>query len=110
MSVPTPTNVFHLKLSVAKAREILREASKNSARVFFSPHARKQMAKRKITDVQVLRCLANGQIKEGPARGIKGNWEVAMESLSAGDVLRVAAALDLDEDGNYVVIITAYYL
>ncbi len=33
-----------------------------------------------------------------------------MESLSAGDVLRVAAALDQDEDGNYVVIITAYYL
>jgi len=44
--VPTPTNVFHLKLSVANAREIL----------------------------------------------------------------RVAAALDLDEDGNRVVIITAYYL
>lgn len=77
MAVPTPTNVFHLKLSVASAREILREAAKNSARVFFSPHARKQMVKRKITDVQVLRCLANGQIKEGPARGIKGNWEVA---------------------------------
>ncbi len=110
MAAPTPTNVFHLKLSVAKAREILREAAKNSARVFISPHPRKQMTKRKITDVQVLRCLANGQIKEGPARGIKGGWEVAMESLSAGDVLRMAAALYQDDDGNYVVIITAYYL
>ena len=68
------------------------------------------MAKRRITDVQVLRCLANGQIKEGPARGIKGNWEFAIEALSAGDVLRVAVALDQDKDGNHVVIITAYYL
>ena len=68
------------------------------------------MTKRKITDVQVLRCLANGRIKVGPARGIKGGWEVAIESLSAGDVLRVAAAFYQDDDGNYVVIITAYYL
>jgi hypothetical protein len=33
-----------------------------------------------------------------------------MESLSVGDVLRVAAAMDQDEDGNHVAIITAYYL
>ena len=110
MVVPTPTNVFNLNLSVAKAREILREAAKNSVRVFFSQHAEKQMAMRKITRVQVLRCLANGQINEGPARGIKGNWEVTIESLSVGDVLRVAAALGQDDDGNYVIIITAYYI
>jgi hypothetical protein len=94
VAVPTPTNVFHLRLSVAKAREILREVAKDSARVFFTPHAEKRMVKRKITRTQVIRCLASGQIKEGPARGIKGNWEVAVEAMSAGDVLHVAAALD----------------
>ncbi|MDA8363696.1 MAG: DUF4258 domain-containing protein [Gammaproteobacteria bacterium] len=108
--MPTPTNVVHLNLSVAKAREILHEVAKDSARVFFSPHAEKQMRKRRINRVQVLRCLANGQIKEGPACGIKGNWELAVEALSAGDVLHVAAALDQDDHGNYVIIITAYYL
>jgi hypothetical protein len=108
--LPTPTNVFHLSLGVAKAREILRAVAKDSARVFFTPHAEKQMQKRRITRVQVLRCLANGQIKEGPARGIKGNWEIAVEALSAGDILHVVAALDQDDHGNYVIIITAYYL
>jgi hypothetical protein len=108
--VPTPTNVFQLNLSVAKAREILREAAKDSARVFFSQHAEQRMAKRKITRIQILRCLSNGQIKEGPARGIKGSWEVAIESSSAGDVLHVQAALEQDKNGNYVVIITAYYI
>lgn len=67
------------------------------------------MRKRRITRVQVLRCLANGKITEGPARGIKGNWKVSVEALSAGDVLRVVAALDQDDRGNYVIIVTAYY-
>ena len=48
--------------------------------------------------------------QRGPSARNQGKLGGRLESLSAGDVLRVAAALDQDEDGNYVVIITAYCL
>lgn len=106
----TKTKIIPLALTKAKALEILKETSKDSARVFFTEHAEEKMVKRRITRTQVLRCLRHGYIAEGPVRSMKGNWELAIQVLSAGDVMRVAAALDYDDGGNFIVIITAYYV
>lgn len=102
------SNVLVMNLNVATAQQVLREVAEDSARVFFTDHAEERMQTRCITRVQVLRCLRHGRIVEGPVRDVRGNWALKVEVLSAGDVLTVAAALDHDEHGNLVVVITTY--
>lgn len=93
----------------ARAREHLRTVAQDSARVFFTAHARQRMRERRISTSQVLRCLRHGNVIEGPAPNPRGNWEVLVEVLSAGDVIRVAAALDQEPSGHFIVVITAYH-
>lgn len=98
-SVPPRAKAIPLTLDAPRARKILSKMAQDSARVFFSEHAEKQIRKRGITRTQVLRCLRHGHIVEGPARSGRGNWDLAVEVLPAGDVPRVAVALDRDERG-----------
>lgn len=95
--------------NAAAAQAELRAIAQDSARVRFTEHARKRMRQRHITTMQVLRCLRFGTVVEGPAPTIQGNWELTVEVLSAGDVVRVAAAIDQDAQGHYVIIVTVYY-
>ncbi|GMR17672.1 MAG: hypothetical protein BMS9Abin33_0065 [Gammaproteobacteria bacterium] len=99
-------NIVEMELSASKAKKFLLEITENSSRVFFTRHAEKRMKQRKITRPQIIRCLQSGAITEGPARGISGNWEMRMEVLSVGDPVTVVAALDNDEQGNFVIVIT----
>ena len=101
-------NVLQLNLSRHHAEKLLREIAKDSSRVFFSTHATKRMTNRKISRIQVFRCLTKGHITEGPARGSRGNWELKMEVYSAGEPLSVVAVLDNDGRGNYIIIVTVY--
>lgn len=101
-------NVVELDLSPEHARRILNQIVTQSERVFFTSHAEERMAERQITRTQILRCLEHGTFTEGPYRDIKGNWKFTLETLSAGDPLAVVAALDKDNKGNYVVVITTY--
>lgn len=66
------------------------------------------MRQRMISRTQVIQCLAKGSITEGPARGTKGNWEMRVEVYSAGQPVTVVAALDNDEIGNQIIVITAF--
>ncbi|MET0105701.1 MAG: DUF4258 domain-containing protein [Sedimenticola sp.] len=102
-------NVVALDLSAARAQQVIKEiADEHSERVVYTAHAKTQMRKRRITRVQVLRCLRHGQITEGPARSANGNWQFTIESYSAGTPVAVAAALDHDRNGNLIVVITTY--
>ncbi len=92
-------------LSKAKAVGLVRELAKDSGNVVFTDHALKR--KRKVTPKAVLECLLRGPIVEGPALGIKGTWELAMERMGAGQRLHVALAIDLP---SRLIIITAYEL
>ncbi len=74
----------------------------------FTAHAEKRMRQRKITRTQVLRCLTHGHVIEGPSPSIKGNWEMKMEVMSAGEIVAVVAALEKDDSGNFAVIITVF--
>lgn len=94
------SNVLTLNLSVEKATQIIRGLANDSMRVQFSQHALKQMRARKIISTEVLRCLKLGNIVEGPARSIKANWELAMEVSSAGEIIKVAVALENDDRGK----------
>lgn len=90
------------------ALRLLRETARDSGRVFVTQHASRRMRERGITLTQVLRCLRKGHIVEGPVRSLKGNWEMAVEVHTAGDVLTVVAALEIDKHGNCIVVVTTY--
>lgn len=108
MAKKNNNNVVTLDLDPVRALQIVREIAEDSARVFFTEHAEKRMKQRKISRTQVLKCFAHGQITEGPVRSASGNWTLTMEVLTAGDIVTVVSALDHDEDGNYILVITSY--
>lgn len=104
----TPENVAQLDLNPVTAIPLIREVAGTSEKVFVLPHAEERMTERGISRTQVLRCLKNGHITEGPAQDMKGCWKFRIEVLSAGDPITVIASLCLDENGNRIVVITAY--
>ena len=89
----------------AKALALVRELAKDSGNVVFTDHARKRMRQRQVTPMAVLECLLRGAIVEGPAMGIKGTWELAVERMGAGRRLHVACAIDLP---NRLIVVTVY--
>ncbi len=83
----------------------MRELAADSGNVVFTDHALRRMRKRQVTPKTVLECLGRGVIVEGPARNLKGTWELALERMGAGRRLRVACALD---PPGRLVVITVY--
>lgn len=101
-------NVFPLELNAASAKKIISELAQNSANVIITDHVKVRMKQRRITTLQVFDCLKKGILREGPAYNNKyGSWEVVMEILTSGDIVKVIAALK-KENGGYVVVITTY--
>lgn len=94
-------------LTSAKAREQLRGAAQDSSRVVFTDHAVRQMRGRRITRSQVIRCLGNGRISEGPIRDLRGRWTCRVEGLAEGKGLAVAVGFD---PGAGIVVITAFWM
>lgn len=87
---------------------MIREAAGDSARVFFTPHARKRMKQRKITPTQIYDCLRSGIICESAHVNIHGHWQCTLTRRHAGDEVTVAAALERDANGEWVAVITVY--
>lgn len=96
-------------LNKVKAKHLIAEIAKDSSRVFITDHARKRMNERKITDTQIHRCLGHGQMKDEPFRNQKGNWQVTLETITAGERVVVVAAIEKEVDGGYIVVITAHH-
>ncbi|DBA08415.1 TPA: DUF4258 domain-containing protein [Pseudomonas aeruginosa] len=93
-------------LSKRKALEIIREIAQTSGRVFYTKHARGRMQERCISMPDVMDCLEKGQITEGPFQPPNGSWQFTIAWFRAGSPLQVVGAIDTDEDGNYLVIVT----
>lgn len=89
-----------------KIAAIARESvSSDSPRVIVLPHAKKQMRKRRVTPTQMYEVLMKGYVVEHAHRDIKGNWKCTLEARTAGDRVKVSAALT-DSYGESVVVIT----
>ncbi|MGG1946965.1 DUF4258 domain-containing protein [Trinickia sp. NRRL B-1857] len=97
-----------LKLNDENLKRMIREAVADSARVFFTPHARKRMKQRKITPTQVYDCLRSGTICESAHVNIHGHWQCTLTRRQAGDEVTVAAAVERDENGHWIAVITVY--
>lgn len=105
---PKDLNVLELDLTPVLAKQILKEIIKaDDGRVFFARHAEQRMVERRITRKQVC-CLKNGRFAEEPHRGPGGDWKMTLDSVSAGDVITVVAALDYDNERNITIVITTY--
>lgn len=104
------TNVHQLNITPQLAKQIITDIlAEGDSRIIFTKHAKERMEERAITRLQVKRCLQHGLYREEPSRGVKGNWEFSLSSVSAGDNLVVAAALDEDARGNKIIVITTYW-
>lgn len=99
-----------IDLSQYRALQIVQAASKDSARVFYTAHARQRMRQRRITPTQVMRCLAHGRISEGPvADKMKGGWKCTVEHYSAGDAIGVSVGIETME-AEAITIITVFHV
>jgi len=76
--------------------------------VFFTPHSKKRMRERKITPSQVYDCLRNGLVTEPAHTNLHGHWQCTLTRRNAGDDVRVAAALERLDDGNWIAVITVF--
>lgn len=101
--------ISKLPFSQRELERLIKTAAIDSANVFFSDHASSRLNERDISTVDVLDCLRNGAISEGPAKSPRGNWQFVSTRFCAGRSINVVGALELDEEtGNYIVVITAY--
>jgi len=89
-----------------KALEIIRELSQVSHRVFYSPHAKARMIERGVSIPDVMDCLGKGQMTEGPFLQPGGDWRFTVSWFRAGSPLQVVGAIDVDDDGTFLVIVT----
>lgn len=101
------SNLLPFPLPKKKALEIIRELSQGSERIFYSTHARLRMTEREISMPDVMDCLVKGQITDGPYRAPGGDWRFTISWFRAGSPLQVVGAIDADDDGKYLVIVTA---
>ncbi len=98
------------KLTATAARRIIKEIAEDSSRVILTTHAKQRMRKRKISLAQVLNCLKSGQVDEGPASNMYGDWQCTMRWKNAGDFVRVAVAIEHDPDTHKrLIVITVMY-
>jgi hypothetical protein len=97
--IPLAMNDVSLKRKIA-------QIAADSSHVVILPHAKKRMRKRRILLTQVLHCLRRGNVVEPAHLDIKGCWKCTLETIVAGDSVKVAAAVDHGDDGDWVVVIT----
>ena len=90
--------------SVPQIQRHIRAAAQDTVAVFFSTHAKKQMARRKVLRGEVMECLRCGLILRVPEpNATKGNLEVRMQHYVAGRTLQVVVAL-CDEDPDLLIV------
>ncbi|EDX0371751.1 DUF4258 domain-containing protein [Salmonella enterica] len=99
-------DIIPYPLTRSKALEIIRDLARTSSRQFYTRHAKERMRERGFSTTDVLDCLQKGRISEGPFQAANGNWQFTMVWFRAGAHIQVVAALDTDDEGNYLIIIT----
>lgn len=95
-----------LRLSDASFLKKIRAIAQDSSRIVITKHASQRMRERRINSRQVLICLAKGRIVEPAHLTIQGDWKATLEHQYAGDVVKVAVAIEQQEDGELAVVVT----
>lgn len=98
------------QLSREKCREWVKELYEQGGRITYRDHAFEKMEGRDITDAQVRQVLKRGDIIDGPTWSTKyDNWEFLMKADTAGDEVRVKAAIEIEQlMGEVIAVITVF--
>ena len=97
-----------LPINDANMLRIIRELAQDTGNVFIEPHAKKRMKQRGITQTQVYACLRKGAIDEPAHANIRGNWKCTLRHQHAGDTVRLAAAIEKDDSGDWIAVVTVF--
>lgn len=97
-----------LPLPASRLQDLVRTAASDSSNVYFTKHAEQRMLERDVTAPDVIECLQKGTFEEGPYMSPNGNWTFTVRQFCSGVSLTVAGALELDDEGNHIVVITTY--
>ena len=95
-----------LRMTDATMKRRIAKLAQDSAKVIVTHHAKKRMRQRRVLLTQVLEVLLRGAVIEPAHQNIHGNWQCTLVKVVAGDRIRVAAALAVDEEGEAVIVIT----
>lgn len=80
--------------------------AEESSRIVITAHAKKRMCQRRVLLTQVVEVLKLGRVVEPAHQAPNGDWRCTLEKLTAGDVVRVAAAVHESESGELVIVVT----
>lgn len=95
-----------LKLSDPSSLRKIRGIAADSNRVILTAHAKKRMKERRVSFKQVLECLLKGVISEPAHLNAEGDWIATLKHQCAGDVVKVAVAIERQENGDVAVVVT----
>jgi len=95
-----------LPLNDANFLNRLRLIVADSSKVVLLRHAKERMRERKVSFRQVLDCLRLGRLAEKAHQSIQGDWKATLEHQCAGEIVRVAVAIEEQESGDLAVVIT----
>jgi len=91
------------QLTKKRALQIIRAAAADNTKLIWTHHVGVRMRERKINDIQIIRCLEDGKLTEGPKwRKSTHDWDCRIQRISAGQRIDIRLAID----GENVVLIT----
>lgn len=99
---------LRFNMNDATLLRIIREIAKDTSRIFIVKHARQRMRERKISMSQVYMCIRKGNMVEPAYLSIHGDWKCTLQHRYAGDQISVSVALEREENGDYLVVITVF--
>ncbi len=102
------SNLLPFKLDDVGVLRLIRETAAETSRVFFVDHAKKRMRERKITPTHIYGCLRRGTVREPAFVNIRGHWQCTLTRKYAGDEITAIVALERNDDGNWIAVITAF--
>ena len=98
-------NVVPMDLSSDQALRIIRKIAETSGSVILTNHAKKRMIARGITRRQMDICIEKGVVTEGPFKNSKGDWQLNITRVAAGEDITCVVAIDWP---NRLVVITTF--
>ena len=109
-SIDCHPNGLPRTLSAEDAQEQVRELAGEGGRIAWKQHAYDRLEEREITATQVINVLKRGKVVEAPQWDVNyQNWKFGVQEISAGELLTVRVALDVERlMGKVVLVITAY--
>lgn len=95
-------------LTVEELVALVHDLVGQGGRLVATQHAYDRMEERDISMRQVRHVLLRGDVTRGPVWTDRQNWSFTMQADTAGQLVNVGAAIDMDLMGRAVIVITVY--